>query len=86
MFRRLQTTEAEGKVLDAILSQADGYGRNAKVAYRCLARLTGFSIRHVMRLTKSLERDRRLLRIDRCRLWSGRNAINVYHVVVPWQE
>jgi hypothetical protein len=73
-------------VLDAILSKADCNGRNAKVAYRCLARLTGFSVRHVMRLTQSLERDRHLLLVDRCRLWSGRNAINVYHVVVPWQE
>jgi hypothetical protein len=86
MFRRVQTTKAEGRVLDAILSQADIYGKNAKVAYECLAAITGFSIRHVKRLVKSLECDKRLLRVRRQVLWPGHNAINVYHVVVPWQE
>jgi hypothetical protein len=86
MFHRIQTSEAEGKVLDAILGKADIYGKHAKVAYPCLARITGFSRRHVMRLVKSLECVRRLIRVDRRRLWTGHNAINIYHVVVPWQE
>jgi len=86
IFRRVQTTKAEGKVLDAILSKADIDGKNAKIAYPALADITGFSKRHVRRLVKSLECDKRLLRVRRQVLWPGHNAINVYYVVVPWQE
>ena len=86
IFRRVQISRAEGIVLDAILSKANLFGKHARVAYECLAAITGFSIRHVKRLVKSLECDKRLLRVRRQVLWPGHNAINVYHVVVPWQE
>jgi hypothetical protein len=85
IFRRVTLTPAEGIVLDAILSKANLYGKHAKVAYECLAAITGFSIRHVIRLVKSLIFERRLLRVDKRRLWYAHNAINVYHVVIPWR-
>jgi hypothetical protein len=85
IFRRVTLTPAEGIVLDAILSKANLYGKHAKVAYECLAAITGFSIRHVMRLVKSLVCERRLLRVDKRVLWYAHNAINVYHVVIPWR-
>jgi hypothetical protein len=85
IFRRVQISRSEGIVLDAILSKANLYGKHARVAYECLAGITGFSIRHVMRLVKSLIFERRLLRVDKRVLWPGHNAINVYHVVVPWR-
>jgi hypothetical protein len=85
IFRRVQTSDSEGRVLNAILSKANLYGKHARVAYECLAGITGFSIRHVKRLVKSLICKRRLLRVDKRVLWPGHNAINVYHVVVPWR-
>jgi hypothetical protein len=84
IFRRVQLSHAEGIVLDAILSKANIYGKFARVAYEALAAMTGFSQRHVRRLVKSLECVRRLLRVDRRRICPGHNAINVYHVVIPW--
>ena len=85
IFRRVQISDSEGAVLNAILVKANIYGKHAQIAYPCIAGMTGFSERHVMRLIKSLECERRLLRVDR-RLWPGQNAINVYHVVVPWRQ
>ena len=85
IFRRVQVTPAEGIVLDAILSKANLYGKHARVAYECIAAITGFSVRHVTRLVKSLIYERRLLRVDKRVLWYAHNAINVYHVVVPWR-
>jgi hypothetical protein len=69
IFRRVTVTPAEGIVLDAILSKANLFGKHARVAYECLAGITGFSIRHVMRLVKSLIYERRLLRVDKRVLW-----------------
>jgi hypothetical protein len=86
IYRRVQLSRAEGIVLDAILSKANLYGKFAKVAYECLAAITGFSVRHVMRLVKSLIYERRLLRVDKRVLWPGHNAINAYHVVIPWRR
>ena len=63
IFRRVQISRAEGIVLDAILSKANRFGKFAKVAYECLAGITGFSVRHVIRLVKSLIFERRLLRV-----------------------
>src|SRR5439155_10337090 len=63
IFRRVQISRSEGIVLDAILSKANLFGKHARVAYECLAGITGFSIRHVMRLVKSLIFERRLLRV-----------------------
>jgi hypothetical protein len=48
--------------------------------------MTGFSVRHVIRLVKSLIFQRRLLRVDKRVLWYCHNAINVYHVVIPWRR
>ena len=39
-----------------------------------------------MRLVKSLIEKRRLLRVDKRVLWYCHNAINVYHVVIPWRR
>jgi hypothetical protein len=85
IFRRVQVNDAEGRVLQAILGKANHYGKHAKVAYECIAAITGFSIRHVIRLVKSLIFKRRLLRVDKQVLWPGHNAINVYHVIIPWR-
>ena len=86
IFRRVQISRSEGIVLDAILSKANMFGKHARVAYECLAAITGFSVRHVMRLVKSLIYERRLLRVYKRVLWPGHNAINVYDVVVPWRR
>src|SRR5438067_8907741 len=86
IFRRVQISRSEGIVLDAILSKANMFGKHARVAYECLAAITGFSIRHVMRLVKSLIYERRLLRVYKKVLWPGHNAINVYDVVIPWRR
>ena len=86
IFSRVTLTPAEGIVLDAILSKANMFGKHARVAYECLAGITGFSIRHVMRLVKSLIYERRLLRVYKRVLWPGHNAINVYDVVIPWRR
>jgi hypothetical protein len=86
IFRRVQISRSEGIVLDAILSKANMFGKHARVAYECLAGITGFSVRHVIRLVKSLIFERRLLRVEKRVLWPGHNAINVYHVVIPWRR
>jgi hypothetical protein len=86
IFQRVQCNDSEGRVLRAILSKANLFGKHAKVAYECLAGMTGFSVRHVKRLVKSLIEKRRLLRVDKRVLWYAHNAINVYHVVIPWRR
>jgi hypothetical protein len=86
IFRRVQISRSEGIVLDAILSKANLFGKHARVAYECLAGITGFSIRHVKRLVKSLIFERRLLRVEKRVLWPGHNAINIYDVVIPWRR
>ena len=86
IFRRVQISRSEGIVLDAILSKANMFGKHARVAYECIAAITGFSVRHVMRLVKSLIYERRLLRVYKRVLWPGHNAINVYDVVIPWRR
>ena len=60
IFRRVQISRAEGLVLDAILAKANIYGKHARVAYECLAGMTGFSIRHVKRLVKALTDNSKL--------------------------
>ncbi len=86
IFRRTQVSDSEGRVLQVFLGKANQYGKHAKVAYECIAAITGFSVRHVIRLVKSLIEKRRLLRVDKRVLWLGHNAINVYHVVIPWRR
>jgi len=83
IFRRVQFSRAEGIILDAILSKSNMFGKHARVAYKCIAAITGYSIRHVKRLVKSLIVERRLLRVTKRVLWPGRNAINVYDIVSP---
>ena len=85
IFRRVQISRSEGIVLDAILSKANLFGKHARVAYECLAAITGFSIRHVKRLVKSLIYERRLVRVYKQVLWPH-NAINIYDVVIPWHR
>src|SRR6267142_4940381 len=85
IFRRVQISRSEGIVLDAILSKANLYGKHARVAYECLAGITGFSLRHVIRLVKSLIEKRRLLRVEKRVLWYWHNSVDVYSVVVPWR-
>ena len=86
IFNRVQVNKSERLVLDAILSKANMFGKHARVAYECLAGITGFSSRHVKRLVKSLILERRLLRVTKRVLWPGHNAINVYDVVIPWRR
>jgi hypothetical protein len=86
IYRRVQVSRSEGIVLDAILSKANMFGKHARVAYECIAAITGFSVRHVKRLVKSLIYERRLLRVYKRVLWPGHNAINVYDVVIPWRR
>jgi hypothetical protein len=86
IFRRVQVSDSEGRVLSAILSKANMFGKHARVAYECLAAITGFSLRHVKRLVKSLIVKRRLLRVTKRVLWPGHNAINIYDVVIPWRR
>jgi hypothetical protein len=86
IYRRVQISRAEGIILDAILSKANMFGKHARVAYECLAGITGYSLRHVKRLVKSLILERRLLRVTKRVLWPGHNAINVYDVVIPWRR
>src|SRR5215217_6548715 len=86
IFRRVQVSDSEGRVLRAILGKANLFGKHARVAYECLAGITGFSIRHVMRLVKSLIFERRHLRVEKRVLWPGHNAVNVYDVVIPWRQ
>jgi hypothetical protein len=86
IFRRVQVSDAEGRVLRAILSKANIFGKHARVAYECIAAITGFSMRHVKRLIKSLIENRRLLRVTKRVLWPGHNAINLYDVVIPWRR
>src|SRR5437763_6501606 len=85
IYRRVQISRSEGIILDAILSKANLFGKHARVAYECLAAITGFSIRHVKRLVKSLVFERRLLGVTKRVLWPGHNAINIYDVVIPWR-
>ena len=86
IFRRVQISRAEGIVLDAILSKANMFGKHARVAYECIAAITGYSLRHVKRLVKALIYERRLVRVTKRVLWPGHNAINVYDVVIPWRR
>jgi hypothetical protein len=83
IFRRVQVSRSEGIVLDAILSKANLFGKHAKVAYECLAGITGFSIRHVIRLVKSLIFERRLLRVEKRVLWPGHKTLGEQTCKIP---
>ena len=85
IFGRAQVNTAEHAVLNAILSQANIYGKHAKVAHEVIQAITGLARSTVYAAIARLEKIRHLLRVERKVLWPGHNAINVYHVVIPWR-
>jgi hypothetical protein len=48
--------------------------------------ITGLSRSTVYAAIARLEKIHHLLRVDRQVLWFCHNAINVYHVVIPWRQ
>jgi hypothetical protein len=86
IFRRVQISRSEGIVLDAILSQANVYGKHAKVAHEVVQAITGLARSTVYAAIARLEKIHHLLRVERKVLWFCHNAINVYHVVIPWRS
>ena len=77
IFRRVQVNESERMVLDAILSQANIYGKHAKVAHEVIQAITGLARSTVYAAVAKLEKERHLLRVGRQVLWPGHNAMNV---------
>jgi hypothetical protein len=86
IFRRVQISRSEGIVLDAILSKANMFGKHAKVAHEVIQAITGLSRSTVYAAIARLEKIHHLLRVERKVLWFCHNAINVYHVVIPWRQ
>jgi hypothetical protein len=85
IFRRVQTSDSEGRVLRAILSQTNIFGKHAKIAHEVIQAMTGLARSTVYAAIARLEKIRHLLRVERKVLWPGHNAINIYHVVIPWR-
>ena len=85
IFDRAQVNTAEHAVLNAILSQANIYGKHAKVAHEVIQAITGLARSTVYAAIARLEKIRHLLRVERNVLWPGHNAINIYHIVIPWR-
>ena len=85
IFDRAQVNRTEHAVLNAILSQANIYGKHAKVAHEVIQAITGLARSTVYAAIARLEKIRHLLRVERNVLWPGHNAINIYHVVIPWR-
>jgi hypothetical protein len=86
IFRRVQVSRSEGIVLDAILSKANLYGKHARVAHEVIQAITGLARSTVYAAIARLEKIHHLLRVERKVLWFCHNAINVYHVVIPWRS
>jgi hypothetical protein len=86
IFRRVQISRSEGLVLDAILSKANVYGKHARVAHEVIQAITGLARSTVYAAIARLEKIHHLLRVERKVLWFCHNAINVYHVVIPWRS
>ena len=86
IFRRVQISRSEGLVLDAILSNANMYGKHARVAHEVIQAITGLARSTVYAAIARLEKIHHLLRVERKVLWFCHNAINVYHVVIPWRS
>jgi hypothetical protein len=86
IFRRVQISRSEGIVLDAILSKANIYGKHARVAHEVIQAITGLARSTVYAAIARLEKIHHLLRVERKVLWYCHNAINVYHVVIPWRQ
>ena len=85
IFRRVQISRSEGLVLDAILSKANMYGKHARIAHEVIQAITGLARSTVYAAIARLEKIHHLLRVERKVLWPGHNAINIYHVVIPWR-
>jgi hypothetical protein len=85
IFRRVQVNAAERCVLQAILSKTNIYGKHAKIAHEVIQAITGLARSTVYAAISRLEKIRHLLRVERKVLWPGHNAINIYHVVIPWR-
>src|SRR5436305_11819528 len=85
MFQRAQVDDAEGRVLRAILSKTNIFGKHAKIAHEVIQAMTGLARSTVYAAIARLEKIRHLLRVERKVLWHCHNAINVYHVVIPWR-
>ena len=85
IFRRVQISRSEGIVLDAILSKANLYGKHARIAHEVIQAITGLARSTVYAAIARLEKIHHLLRVERKVLWYRHNAINVYHIVVPWR-
>jgi hypothetical protein len=86
IFRRVQISRSEGIVLDAILSKANLYGKHARIAHEVIQAMTGLARSTVYAAIARLEKIHHLLRVERKVLWYCHNAINVYHVVIPWRS
>jgi hypothetical protein len=85
IFERVQVSKTEHLVLDAILSKTNIYGKHAKIAHEAIQAITGLARSTVYAAIARLEKVRHLLRVERKVLWYCHNAINVYHVVIPWR-
>ena|SRR2546430_6797380 len=85
IFHRVQVSQSERIVLDAILSQANIYGKHARIAHEVIQAITGLARSTVYAAIARLEKLRHLLRVERKVLWHCHNAINIYHVVIPWR-
>ena len=85
IFHRVQVNASERLVLDVILSKANMYGKHAKVAHEVIQAITGLARSTVYAAIARLEKILHLLRVERKVLWHCHNAINVYHVVIPWR-
>ena len=84
-FNRVQVNKSERQVLDVILSKANMFGKHARVAHEVIQAITGLARSTVYAAIARLEKICHLLRVERKVLWPGHNAINVYHVVIPWR-
>jgi len=85
IFNRVQVNKSERLVLDVILSKANLFGKHARVAHEVIQAITGLARSTVYAAIARLEKICHLLRVERKVLWPGHNAINVYHVVIPWR-
>jgi hypothetical protein len=83
IYRRTQTTPAEGALLRIIAHAANVQGRNAQMAYEILAQRSGYTVRWCIALVKRLE-AKGILYVQRTMLRFAYNAVNVYAITRPW--
>src|SRR5215470_19990932 len=86
IFNRVQVNKSERLVIAAILTKANMFGKHARVAHEVIQAITGLARSTVYAAIARLEKICHLLRVERKVLWPGHNAINVYHVVIPWRQ